>query len=235
MKLVLTNDDGIEAPGLDALRDACAELGDCVVVAPAEALSGVSHRVTTDEPIAVVEEDAAVYRVHGTPADCVRIALVDIAPDAAWVLAGVNRGGNLGADVYLSGTVAAAREAALLGRASISLSQYVVRGREVDWTMVSRRAQAVLRLLFSRPHQPGSFWSVNLPHSPARGEEPEVVFCELDPSPLDVRYRLEGGAYVFEGDYHGRPRVPGRDVDVCFSGRVAVTRIPLDLSGRAGR
>src|SRR5947209_8170414 len=99
MKLLLTNDDGIDAPGLQALFEAARHVGDPVVVAPATALSGCSHRVTTDGPIRYALRQPSRYVVEGTPADCVRVARHRLAPDAAWVLSGINCGGNLGADV----------------------------------------------------------------------------------------------------------------------------------------
>ena len=110
MKILLTNDDGIDAPGLEALAAAARCLaGEVVVVAPAEPHSGCGHRVTTDRPLAVAEIAAGWYRVSGTQADCVRLALGRLVPDAALVISGINAGGNLGADIHLSGTVAAAR------------------------------------------------------------------------------------------------------------------------------
>src|SRR5437764_14701467 len=129
MKLLLTNDDGIDAPGLAALLAAARPLGEPVLVAPLAAHSGCSHRVTTDGPIRV-EHRPAGFAVEGTPADCVRVALHDIVRDAAWVLSGINAGGNLGADVYISGTVAAVREAVLHGYPGVAVSQYRKRGRE---------------------------------------------------------------------------------------------------------
>src|SRR4051794_10274275 len=109
MKFVLTNDDGIDAPGLAALLAATTRLAQSerVVVAPSEAQSGCSHRVTTDTPLIVESRGDGQFAVRGTPADCVRVALLRAAPDTEWILSGVNAGGNLGADVYLSGTVAA--------------------------------------------------------------------------------------------------------------------------------
>ena len=115
MRILLTNDDGIDAPGLEALRQAAAPLGEVVLVAPLDTLSGCSHRVTTDHPVRVHERGPGRYAIDGTPADCARVGLYGLARDAAWVLSGVNAGGNLGADVWHSGTVAAAREAVLHG------------------------------------------------------------------------------------------------------------------------
>src|SRR5262249_2249907 len=148
--LLLTNDDGIDAPGLGALLAAAQSVGDPVVVAPAGAHSGCSHRVTTDGPIRLHRRPAG-FAVEGTPADCVRLALHDVAPDAAWVLAGINAGGNLGADVYHSGTVAAVREAVLHGFPGIALSQYRKRGLEFDWQRAARWVAPLLSDLTRRP------------------------------------------------------------------------------------
>ncbi|HEX5272835.1 MAG TPA: 5'/3'-nucleotidase SurE [Gemmataceae bacterium] len=226
MKLLLTNDDGIDAPGLAALLAAARPLGEPVVVAPAAAHSGCSHRVTTDGPIRVGRRPAG-YAVEGTPADCVRVALHEVAPDAAWVLSGINAGGNLGADVWHSGTVAAVREAVLHGVPGVALSQYRKRDREFDWARAARWAEAVLRDLTARPWHPGLFWNVNLPHLEPDDPDPEVVFCRLDPAPLPLDFRRDGDLWTYAGDYHGRRREPGADVDVCFRGRIAVTRMEL--------
>ena len=92
-----------------------------------------AHRVTTRSALRVEQLDTDKFSVDGTPADCVRLALKKLAPDAAWLVAGINPGANLGSDVYNSGTVAAAREAAILGVRSIAISQYIARDHEVNW------------------------------------------------------------------------------------------------------
>lgn len=227
MKLLLTNDDGIAAPGLRALHEAAAQLGSPVVVAPTEALSGCSHRVTTDGPLCIERRGPGRYAVAGTPADCVRVGLHRLLPDAAWVLSGINAGGNLGADVWHSGTVAAVREAVLHGWPGIALSHYRQRDHDIDWQRATARVLPLLRDLLARPWQPGTFWNVNLPHPAAGAPDPEVVFCPLDPSPLPLSYREETEGLHYDGDYHQRRRVAGADVDVCFGGSIAVTRIAL--------
>jgi 5'-nucleotidase len=227
MKLLLTNDDGIDAPGLAALFEASRLLGDAVVVAPAHAHSGCSHRVTSDGPIRIEERSANHFAIHGTPADCVRVALHRLAPDAACVLAGINAGGNLGADVYVSGTVAAAREAVLHGRPAIALSHYRKRDLPEDWQRVTLWSEMLLRDLLAQPWTRGSFWNVNLPHLPPDAPFPDVVYCPLDPLPLPLSFREVAGNLHYDGDYHGRPRQPGADVDVCFGGKIAVTKIAL--------
>jgi 5'-nucleotidase len=227
MKLLLTNDDGIESDGLRALLAAVYGLGNPVVVAPAGPQSGVSHAVTTEVPVRVETRDGR-YAVHGTPADCVRVGLHRLCPDAGVVLSGINHGGNLGADVYYSGTVAAVREAVLHGWTGIALSHYRKRGVEFDWPRAGRWASRVLAELLVKPPAPGSFYNVNLPHLRPDEPDPQVVHCSLDPRPLPLSYRHEdGGAMHYDGDYHSRERTAGADVDVCFSGRIAVTTIRL--------
>jgi 5'-nucleotidase len=227
MKLLLTNDDGIDAAGLQALYQAAAPLGEPVVAAPVDALSGCSHRVTTAQPIRVEPRRPAQFAVHGTPADCVRVGLHRLAPDAAWVLAGINHGGNLGADVHYSGTVAAVREAVLHGWPGIALSQYRKRDVPFDWERTAAWVRPLLRDLLAQPWTRGTFWNINLPHLERGEPDPEVVFCRLDPTPLPLSYREEEDWLHYDGDYHQRQRESGTDVDVCFGGKVAVTRIAL--------
>lgn len=226
MRLLLTNDDGIDAPGLAALREAAGTLGgEVVIVAPAECHSGCGHRVTTDRPIRVDELGPGRFRVAGTPADCVRLALARIVPDADLVLAGINAGGNLGADIHHSGTVAAAREAALHGRRAIAASQYHRRGTTIDWSRAARWVAEVLADLRSREHEPGVLWNVNLPDLAAVATPPAVTHCAVDASPFGLGYRLTDEGWRYESSYHERPRVPGGDVDVCFGGGIAVSRV----------
>jgi 5'-nucleotidase len=227
MKLMLTNDDGIDAPGLQALHTAALSLGEPIVVAPVETLSGCSHRVTTSEPIRLGQRRPGWFAVEGTPADCVRLGLHDVAPDAAWVLSGINAGGNLGADVWHSGTVAAVREAVLHGFPGIAVSHYRKKGKEYNWPQAARWIMPVLRDLMGRKWRPGIFWNINLPHLEPEEPMPKVVFCPLDPTPLPLSFRKEGELFHYDGDYHERRRQPGSDVDVCFRGGIAVTEIAL--------
>jgi 5'-nucleotidase len=227
MNLLLTNDDGIDAPGLEALCAAARQFGRVRVVAPADGHSGCAHRVTTDAPIRVRQLESGRFAVAGTPADCVRLGLHELATETNWVLAGINAGGNLGADVYHSGTVAAVREGVLHGRPGIALSQYRRRGVAFDWDRAAALALSVLRELLLRPAAPGSFWNVNLPHLVPEAPDPEIVFCPLEPAPLPLRFRREDDLFHYDGDYHGRARRDGSDVDVCFGGRIAITLLRL--------
>src|SRR6195952_4028724 len=124
MKFLVTNDDGIDAPGLTALVAAARCCGEPVVVAPSGPQSGVSHAVTWHEGVRLEPRGQNRFAVHGTPADCTRLGLLHAVPDAKWILSGINHGANLGADVHYSGTVAAVREAVLHGWPGIAVSYY---------------------------------------------------------------------------------------------------------------
>lgn len=227
MKIVVTNDDGYDAAGLAALAAVARQFGEVFMVAPATPQSYMGHRVTTVDPIDVIRISDHEYRVTGTPADCARIALRCVVPDAAWLFSGINHGGNLGVDVYISGTVAAAREAVLLGYQGLAISQYKSRGREIDWDLSQQRAMPVLADILSRPVREGRYWNINLPHPPDGAPPPGVCETPLDRQPLDVSFRHEGDRYIYAGLYQRRPFRPDTDVAHCFAGQITVT--PLDL------
>ncbi|MFM8433923.1 MAG: 5'/3'-nucleotidase SurE, partial [Planctomycetia bacterium] len=200
-----------------------------IVVAPKEPHSGCGHRVTTDRPLVLEQVGPDRYHVDGTPADCVRLALATLfagegGPD--WVLSGINAGGNLGVDIHHSGTVAAAREAALHGLPALAVSHYHRRETPIDWQRAAAWMRAVLADVVPRPLGPGEFWNINFPHPPdAAGHAvPEFVDCVIDPSPLPIGYESDADGWRYRSRYHERARVPGGDVATCFGGKVAVSR-----------
>jgi 5'-nucleotidase len=163
MRLLVTNDDGLEAVGLRTLASVLRDLGHTVtVVAPAANWSGRSQSVSLGNTITARRQgsDPAVWVVDGSPADCVRVAeaLMPEAPEV--VLAGVNHGANLGADVYRSGTVGAAREAVLAGWPAVALSAV----ERVDAAVLERHLPALMALAREEPH---AVINVNLPPFPA--------------------------------------------------------------------
>jgi 5'-nucleotidase len=226
MTLILTNDDGIDAPGIRALLKA-VNGKKVIIAAPRDHLSGCGHQVTTTQPIHVERRSDNEYAIAGTPADCTRIAISHIYQNVKCVLSGINAGGNMGADVYISGTVAAVREAAFQGIPGIAVSHYRKGKRNVDWDVAARWTAGVLADLLNRPPEPGTYWNVNLPHLLPGDPDPEVVFCEPCTQPLPVNYRIEGENFHYVGDYAKRDRTPGSDVDVCFSGKIAITQLRL--------
>ncbi len=228
MKFLVTNDDGIDAPGLKALVAAAGGYGEPVVVAPSGPQSGVSHAVTWREGVRLEPRGENRFAIHGTPADCTRLGLLYAVPDAKWILSGINHGANLGADVYYSGTVAAVREGLLHGWPGIAFSHYRRDGMEYDWARATRWIGPILANLLARPAETGVFYNVNLPMLPPGAPDPELVWCPLDPKPLPLNYRHEedSGLY-FAGEYSLRGRTPGADVDVCFGGSIAITAVRL--------
>lgn len=227
MRFLLTNDDGIDAQGLAALREAAQRFGPTAVIAPDCNHSVCGHRVTTDRPLRAKNLGDHRWSTDGTPADCVRIGLSYLTPKVEWVLAGMNHGGNLGTDVHHSGTVAAVREAALHGRPGIAFSHYRKRGMEIDWPRATAWMERALAELLNRPPQPGEYWNVNLPHLRTDEPEPQLRFCPLDNSPLPLEFRQEGDLYVYAGNYHGRARVAGGDVETCFAGDISISLLRL--------
>ena len=226
MTLILTNDDGIDAPGIRALLKA-VEGQKVIVAAPVDHLSGCGHQVTTTKAINVHRRSVTEYAIAGTPADCTRIALSHLCPEAKFVLSGINAGGNMGADVYISGTVAAVREAAFHGVSGIAISHYLKGKKNVDWDTAARWTKQVLADLMNRSPEVGTYWNINLPHLEPGDPDPEVVFCQPSTQPLPVNYRVEGDDYYYVGKYAQRDRTSGTDVDVCFAGKIAVTRLRL--------
>jgi 5'-nucleotidase len=226
LRILVTNDDGWDAPGIDALKDLAAELGEVYVLAPQDPHSYAGHRVTTDMTLHLVEREPNQFTLTGTPADCVRVALTTVFPDVDWVLSGINRGGNLGADIFTSGTVAAVREAALLGKPGIAVSQYIRRGVELDWNKSRELARPIVDSLIQEGCAAKGYWNVNLPHLD-NGAVATIVRCDPDNQPLDVKYRREGNEVRYAGSYPARPKTPGRDVDHCFAGAITVSKLGL--------
>ncbi len=226
MRILLTNDDGISAPGIAALEQVAKSFGTCVVLAPRDHHSGCGHRATTHEPLQLTALDQNRYMLDGTPVDCVRVALAHWGDAFDLVISGINEGGNLGCDVYYSGTVAAVREAAFLGTPGVAISQFR-RQPTIDWQQAQQWSAQVLSDILDQPLQPGMLWNVNLPDpgDVVPGGTPDLVHCEIDDHPLPVLYREENGRLHYAGRYVDRLRTAGHDVDVCFSGRIALSRL----------
>ncbi len=232
MKFLLTNDDGIDALGLSLLSEVCADLGEVTVVAPENEQSGVGHRVHTRGPLKMAEracqagQSARRYALSGTPADCARIGLRALALSADWVLSGLNHGGNLGVDIHMSGTVAGAREGAILGCQALAISQVLSARHPPDVARTRRLTERVVRELVRKPLGRGLLYNVNLPFAP-ESDEPEIVVCTPDPSPHDVRYASVEGGYEYAGVFLNRPRQAGLDVDIVFAGKIAVSVLSI--------
>ena len=164
MQILLTNDDGIFAPGLAAIYKELAGLGDCLVVAPSSSKSGASHSVTFHEPLVCnkveIEGKFTGFSVDGSPADCVKLAYMQLCekkPDL--LVAGINAGANAGINVYYSGTVAAAMEGAFLGIPAVAMS--VDRDEPIDFELAAKYCIGILRKLL--PLKSGAVYNINIP------------------------------------------------------------------------
>lgn len=166
--MLLTNDDGFDAPGIAALASAVSSFADLFLVAPDREQSAAGHALTLRRPLRVVETAKQRYRVDGTPTDCVHLGIFHLTahrtPDL--VLSGVNRGLNLGDDVTYSGTVAGALEATLLHIPAIAVSAQIDESGKVDFDIAARFASDLARQVLSRGLPKGVFLNVNVPVSP---------------------------------------------------------------------
>lgn len=168
-RILIVNDDGIDAPGLKLLEELARELtGDVWVVAPDEEKSGFSHSISMTVPIRVRKLDDRHFAVKGTPTDCALLAIYEFMDRPPTVLlSGINRGANLAEDITYSGTAAAAMEGALLGVRSIALSQVFAFGGPVHWPTARAFTPPLLKRLLACDWEPGAFVNVNFPDVPA--------------------------------------------------------------------
>ncbi len=169
--LLVTNDDGYDAPGIAALAAALEPLGRVVVVAPDREQSGSSHALTLARPLRVTGVGPERFRVDGTPTDCVHLGVFNLTPDSvpALVVSGINRGLNLGDDVTYSGTVAGALEGALLEIPALALSVDVDERGRADYETAAAFARYLAGQVLERGLPRGTFLNVNLPAAPPLG------------------------------------------------------------------
>lgn len=234
---LLTNDDGIDAYGLQALGQAIGAIGTMAMVAPDTVRSCCSHGVTTAEVLKVVQIDSVRWKVSGTPADCIRVAIKHLRIRPKWVLSGVNEGGNLGVDIHYSGTVAGAREASLMGLKAMAISQYLRRDRPRHWDLTALRAIHAWRHLQSLELEPTEFWNINLPVVESTRVDLPLVQCRPEPQMLTYDFacvdqessdqgRSDPAQWLkYRSNYQERPRSELLDVAVCFSGQITATRL----------
>jgi len=241
MRILLTNDDGVNARGLKVLERIAGAFSDDVwVVAPTEEQSGAGHSLTLTVPVRVRKLGERRYCVTGTPTDAVMMGLAEIMKDSRpdLVLSGVNRGANLGEDVTYSGTVSAAMESALAGIPSIALSQSYARqgmGDTVPFVAAEAWAERVLRPLLEVPMAPRTLVNVNFPALPAdevRGVK--VVRQGLrDYGRLQIDRRTDPRGYEYYWFALG-PMIetPGHstDLEAIADGFVSVTPLHLDMT-----
>ncbi len=236
MEILISNDDGIEATGIRVLANSMCGLGSVTIVAPDRNRSGASNSLTLDAPIRIKETEEGVYRVSGTPTDCVHVALtglLDEDPDI--VVSGINSGANLGDDVIYSGTVAAAMEGRFLGFPAIALSLVIAEDSQQHF--YDTAAEAAIRLVKQLQWDPlpaDTILNVNVPDCPwseisgfevtrlGHRHRAEPAIKTVDPRGREMYWIGPAGAEQDAG--------PGTDFDAVRRKFISVTPIHVDLT-----
>jgi 5'-nucleotidase len=240
MRILITNDDGIGAPGIYVLEKIAAQLSDDIwIVAPSEEQSGAGHSLTLTRPVRLRQHAERRFSVSGTPTDAVTMALKKVMPQPPdLILSGVNRGANLGDDVTYSGTVSAALEGALAGIPSIALSQVYSRediGGEVSFDAAEEWGPRVLKPLVDMSFATRTLINVNFPPlSAAEVRGIRVVrqgFHDYSRGSVVESVDPRGFSYFWFG-LHGIEQTPGHetDLEVIADGYIAVTPLHVDLT-----
>jgi 5'-nucleotidase len=243
VRILLTNDDGVYAPGLQALRQELVQLGDVTVVAPATEQSAVGHSVTLTTPLVVQEvldgqRKRLGWAVEGRPADCVKLALRELLPEPPDVLvSGLNAGSNAGINVLYSGTVAAAIEGSFFRCTSIACSLEYTKARPLDFPRGAALARQVIEQILANKPASGSLFNVNIPdfeRGPIRGVR--VVPQNVAPyvEAFDRRIDPRGRVYFWTTPEFGCPD-PHPDTDVTAMGEGWITVTPLQFDLTHGR
>jgi len=251
MQVLLTNDDGIEAEGIQALRRALLELPDIrlAVIAPDGNRSAMARSITTRRPLWVQEVDfgdgTVGYATDGTPVDCVRLAKLGLIDsfDADLVVSGINHGSNLGDDITYSGTVAAALEAIVLGLPGIAVSQQSTaleldfrQGAPYDFTIAAGFTAALVAALQTIPLPPETLLNVNVPGAPPRGVEVARLGKRVYRDELTLVEEATAGRRLYRiyGDAGYEPGETDTDLVAVAAGKIAITPLHFDLTHHDG-
>jgi len=234
--ILITNDDGIYAPGLAAVRD---ELRgeEATVVAPDMEQSGAAHSITVHLPLRVrkinIKGEFLGYAVSGSPADCVKVAICELLGERpAAVLSGINYGANLGVSVLYSGTVAGALEGAMFGVPSIAFSlEY---SENPLFSQAARFVRTIYHHFSEHPLPPGTLLNVNIPAIPAdqiQGMKATRMSRGVYNERFEKRYDPRGGAYYWVcGDIDQSDAAEGTDIHAIANGFISITPIHYDMS-----
>lgn len=243
MRILLTNDDGVYAPGLRALRTELRKIGDVTVVAPASEQSAVGHSITLLTPLLVqeVRDDDNTplgWAVEGRPADCVRLALLELMsepPDV--IISGLNAGSNAGINVLYSGTVAAAVEGSFYRHTSIAVSLETAKPSPPDFARAAQYARKVIEQVLDHPLAKGTLFNINVPaleKGPPKGIRvvPQNVAPYLET--FDRRIDPRGRVYFWnKPDYSCSDPHPDSDVYALSEGFITVTPLQFNLTHAA--
>lgn len=242
-RVLIVNDDGIDAQGLKLLEGLVRTFTDDVwVVAPDEEKSGSSHSLSLTVPVRARKIDDRHFAIKGTPTDCALLAIFELIGDRrpTVLLSGINRGANLAEDITYSGTAAAAMEGALLGMRSIALSQVFTLGGEVPWDTARRYTLPVLEKLLTCDWEPGSFVSVNFPDAPPEAVSGIRVTTQGRRPPGSFRpmKRIDGRNFPYYWitlKYETGQTEPETDLKAIADNAVSITPMQLDLTAHTFR
>lgn len=239
MKILITNDDGILAPGIEALYSAVRDLGEVEVVAPETGQSAVGHAISVLTPMAVrrvhVNNTFHGWSVDGRPADCVKLAMMELLPwKPDFVLSGINAGANTGINVLYSGTVAGAAEGAFFGVPSVAFS--LLLSAELDFHGAGRISRQIFERYVASKPPAGMCLNVNIPpldNGPPLG----VRVIQQSNVPMDDHYQKmtdqQGRAiYWLDGKLPDKGRCPGSDLEAVRDGYISITPLRFDLTDR---
>ncbi|MBK8285122.1 MAG: 5'/3'-nucleotidase SurE [Ahniella sp.] len=235
MHVLVSNDDGVDAPGIRCLAEAMKVLGHVTVVAPDRNRSGASNSLTLEHPVRVQELSPGRYRVNGTPTDCVHLALLGLLDkDPDIVVSGINDASNLGDDVIYSGTVAAAIEGRYLGHPAVAVSLVSRDHRPQYFETAARAAVMVVQQLLKDPLPADTILNINVPDRPfdelegfevtrlGHRHRAEPCIRAQDPRGRDVWWIGPAGPEQDAG--------PGTDFDAVRRGFVSITPLQVDLT-----
>ncbi len=246
MRILLTNDDGIRAPGIAALHAELTPFADVFTVAPLHAQSASSHAMTFEQPVfcyeVTVSESLRGFGVEGYPADCVKLALTRLcdehfggAPDL--IVSGMNAGSNAGMNTVYSGTVAAALEGALSGIPSIAVSLLLDDWKKARFDVAARHGSLALRrCLQARTLEVGEMLNINIPATEKEGECPPLRVCSQNLGPhkpqYERRHSPRGNPYFWAtgGGLDFQFVTEGSDVEALNRGEIAVTPLQFDYT-----
>ncbi|PIE01691.1 MAG: 5'/3'-nucleotidase SurE [Acidobacteria bacterium] len=231
--LLLSNDDGYFAEGLQALARTMRDIADILVVAPDQNCSGVSHKISLSTPLRLRKVDRNTYALNGSPADCIHVALhvlmKDRKPDL--VLSGINHGVNLGEDTAYSGTVAAAYEAQAHGIPALAVSTNQTKSGLFHFKNTARVARLFARKVLNGEIANTAMWNINVPPLSSRG----MKFTRLDnrsfKSSVIERKDPRGIPYYWLGPYHPTyEAVEGTDYSAYREGFISATPLKIDMT-----
>lgn len=231
MRILVTNDDGIQSPGIVSLAHALSAIGEVWIVAPDRERTAVAHAVTLHKPLRLHRVAPRTYSVNGTPVDCVNLALLKIMPKPPSILvSGINKGVNLGDDVMYSGTVSAAMEGTILGVSSMAVSQ---EGQDsFRFAVGATYAARVVRLMLDQGLPEETLLNVNIPDRPRRGIKGVRITClsrRRFHNPIIEKLDPHGRKYYWiAGKRVSWSRSKDADHEAIEEGMVSITPIRLD-------